>query len=95
MFKFFRKKEEPQKVYPYSRFRGGSYDSQSAFSSVSIIEKFIIIVLPILQTYIVYIMLDMTGLILCIRLLIAIGIEIILMILIYFFSNWMSSLDLD
>ena len=65
------------------------------FAGMSFIEKFAMITLPIGITFMMYIMSDFLEYIWWVRLSISIGITIVLMILIYFFAELMSRLDLD
>ena len=74
MWPFKKKiKEEPKARLYGNRYNSGKSDF-SAWESLSIIEKFCLVFLPIILCYIFYIMLEMTGLIWWIRLLISIGI---------------------
>ena len=65
------------------------------FAGMSFIEKFIMIMAPIGITFIIYIMSDFLEYIWWIRLCMSMGITVILLILIYFFAEFMSRLDLD
>ena len=65
------------------------------FAGMSFIEKFIMIMAPIGITFMIYIMSDFLEYIWWIRLCMSMGITVILLILIYFFAEFMSRLDLD
>ena len=64
------------------------------FAGMSIIEKFIMVMGPILLAYLVYMMLDYTEYVWWIRVGMSIGITTILWILIYIFASLMAKLDL-
>ena len=64
------------------------------FAGMSIIEKFIMVMGPILLAYLVYMMLDYTEYVWWIRVGMSIGITTILWILIYIFASFMSRQDL-
>ena len=71
---FFRKNKIKEKTK--HGLYGNKYNSGknvSGWENLSIIEKFCLIFLPILLCYMVYIMLDMTGMIWWLRLIISIG----------------------
>ena len=65
------------------------------FAGMSFVEKFIMIMGPIGITYLIYVMTSFLEYIWWIRLGMSVGITIILLILIYFFAEFMSRLDLD
>ena len=65
------------------------------FTGMSIIEKFIMVMGPILLAYLVYMMLDYTEYIWWIRVGMSIGITTILWILIYIFASFMSKMDIQ
>ena len=78
------------KETPKGRLYGNRYNSGndvSGFASLSIIEKFAMVFLPIILVTMFYIMLEMTGLIWWIRLLIAFGIVSVCIILIILLVN--------
>ena len=62
------------------------------FTGMSIIEKFIMVMGPILLAYLVYMMLDYTEYIWWLRLCISIGITTIVWILIFLFASLMSKI---
>ena len=64
------------------------------FAGMSFIEKFIMIMGPILLAYLVYMMLDYTEYVWWIRVGMSIGITTILWILIYIFASLMSKTDI-
>ena len=64
------------------------------FAGMSIIEKFIMVMGPILLAYLVYMMLDYTEYVWWIRVGMSIGITTILWILIYIFASLMSKTDI-
>ena len=65
------------------------------FAGMSIIEKFIMVMGPILLAYLVYMMLDYTEYVWWIRVGMSIGITTILWILIYIFASFMSKMDIQ
>tara|TARA_Y100001963_G_scaffold106438_1_gene147103 strand:+ start:422 stop:694 length:273 start_codon:yes stop_codon:yes gene_type:complete len=70
---FFKKKI---KETPKARLYGNRYNQKNDFSawdSMSIIEQIVMIVMPCLLAFLFYIMLEMTGLIWWVRLIISIG----------------------
>ncbi len=79
----FRKKirEEPKKR-PFGNYRGGQIES-SSWSHMSIIEKFVMLVLPSMMVFIFYTILEQFEWIWWFRLIVSIGIEVLIMILIY------------
>ena len=64
------------------------------FAGMSIIEKFIMVMGPILLAYLVYMMLDYTEYVWWIRVGMSVGITTILWILIYIFASLMSKTDI-
>ena len=85
----FRKKiviKETRKVQLYGKHH--QTNDYSVWDNMSIIEKFAMIVLPCMMCFMFYIMLEMTGLIWWLRLIIAIGIEILLIFVIWFLVTW-------
>ena len=64
------------------------------FAGMSIIEKFIMVMGPILLAYLVYMMLDYTEYVWWKRVGMSIGITTILWILIYIFASLMSKTDI-
>ena len=71
---FGRKKIKENKTKP--GLYGNRYNQKNDFSvwdSMSIIEQFVLVVMPCLLVFIFYIMLDMTGMIWWLRLVISIG----------------------
>ena len=64
------------------------------FAGMSIIEKFIMVMGPILLAYLVYMMLDYTEYVWWIRVGMSVGITTILWILIYIFASFMARRDL-
>ena len=70
----FRKNKIKEKPKP--GLYGNRYNQKNDFSvwdSMSIIEQFVLVVMPCLLVFIFYIMLDMTGMIWWLRLVISIG----------------------
>ena len=65
------------------------------FAGMSIIEKFIMVMGPILLAYLVYMMLDYTEYVWWIRVGMSVGITTILWILIYIFASLMSKMDIQ
>ena len=65
------------------------------FAGMSIIEKFIMVMGPILLAYLVYMMLDYTEYVWWIRVGMSVGITTILWILIYIFASFMSKMDIQ
>ena len=65
------------------------------FAGMSFIEKFIMIMAPIGITFMIYTISDFLEYVWWIRLCISVGITTVLMVLIYFFAELMSKLDLD
>ena len=71
---FGRKKIKENKTKP--GLYGNRYNQKNDFSawdSMSIIEQFVMIVMPCMLVFMFYIMLDMTGMIWWLRLIISIG----------------------
>ena len=71
---FGRKKIKENKTKP--GLYGNRYNQKNEFSawdSMSIIEQFVMIVMPCMLVFMFYIMLDMTGMIWWLRLIISIG----------------------
>ena len=64
------------------------------FSGMSFIEKFIMIIGPIGITYMIYILSSFLEYIWWIRLSISVGISVILLLLIFFFADFMSKREL-
>jgi len=64
------------------------------FAGMSFIEKLVMIMAPILITFIIYTVSDFLEYIWWVRLCMSVGITVVLMILIYFFAKLMSKLDL-
>ena len=64
------------------------------FAGMSIIEKFIMVMGPILLAYLVYMMLDYTEYVWWIRVGMSIGITTILWILIYIFASLMAKTNI-
>ena len=89
----FKKKIKEQ---PKGRLYGNRYNSSksdfSAWESLSIIEKFCLVFLPIMLCYIFYIMLEMTGLIWWARLIISIGIVGLIIGLLTLLVNWLTEI---
>ena len=86
---FGRKKIKENKTKP--GLYGNRYNQKNDFSvwdSMSIIEQFVLVVMPCLLVFIFYIMLDMTGMIWWLRLVISIGIVGLLMSLITLIVNY-------
>tara|TARA_B100000287_G_scaffold425257_1_gene471266 strand:- start:60 stop:335 length:276 start_codon:yes stop_codon:yes gene_type:complete len=86
---FGRKKIKENKTKP--GLYGNRYNQKNDFSvwdSMSIIEQFVLVVMPCLLVFIFYIMLDMTGMIWWLRLVISIGIVGLLMGLITLIVNY-------
>ena len=65
------------------------------FAGMSFIEKFIMIMGPILLAYLVYMMLDYTEYVWWIRVGMSIGITTVLWILIFLFASLMAKMDLQ
>ena len=65
------------------------------FAGMSIIEKFIMVMGPILLAYLVYMMLDYTEYVWWIRVGMSIGITTVLWILIFLFASLMAKMDLQ
>ena len=85
----FRKNKIKEK--PKHGLYGNRYNQKNDFSvwdSMSIIEQFVLVVMPCLLVFIFYIMLDMTGMIWWLRLVISIGIVGLLMSLITLIVNY-------
>ena len=80
MIRIYREKESHKKV--------------PLFHGMSFIEKFIMIMGPILIAYLIYMISDSLEYIWWIRVAMSIGITTILWILIYFFADFMSRKDL-
>tara|TARA_Y100000593_G_scaffold22476_1_gene44793 strand:+ start:531 stop:806 length:276 start_codon:yes stop_codon:yes gene_type:complete len=87
MWPFRKKIVENTKKLPFRRHQQTNI---SAWDGLSIIEKFAMVVLPIIQTFIFYMMLDMTGLMWWVKLIIAISIQVLLMFIIWFLATWAS-----
>ena len=86
---FGRNKIKENKTKP--GLYGNRYNQKKDFSvcdSMSIIEQFVMIVMPCMLVFIFYIMLDMTGMICWLRLVISIGIVGLLMGLITLIVNY-------
>ena len=60
------------------------------WNGVSIFEKLALIICPFSITFILYLLFELTGFVEWIRICMSIGTMIILGILIYFWSDWMS-----
>ena len=73
---WFRKNKivikENKKVNLYGRHRGNN-SNYSVWDGMSFIEKFCMIFLPVILAFMFYIMLEMTGLIWWLRLIISVG----------------------
>ena len=85
----FRKNKIKEK--PKHGLYGNRYNQKNDFSvwdSMSIIEQFVLVVMPCMLVFIFYIMLDMTGMIWWLRLVISIGIVGLLMSLITLIVNY-------
>ena len=79
------------KETPKGRLYGNRYNSDKNFSvwdSMSFIEQICLIVLPCLMVFMFYIMLEMTGMIWWLRLVIGIGMVVGLMSLITLIVNY-------
>ena len=79
------------KEKPKHGLYGNRYNQKNDFSvwdSMSIIEQFVLVVMPCLLVFIFYMMLDMTGMIWWLRLVISIGIVGLLMGLITLIVNY-------
>jgi|7_EtaG_2_1085326.scaffolds.fasta_scaffold219462_2 hypothetical protein len=91
MWPFKTKIKEEPKRYPYGRrYESSNY---SVWDNMSMIEKFAMIFLPCILCGMFYIMLEMTGLIWWIRLLISIGIVSIIIIVITLLVSWFTGGD--
>ena len=91
----FRKKitvKEPKKIYPYGRHRGSSYEV-SVWDNMSIIEKFAMVFLPCAMCCMFYVMLDITGWIWWLRLILSIGIVSIVISLIWLIVTWLTGYE--
>ena len=93
----FRRKKikitKTKKVYPYGRMSGiNDSSTYYAWDSMSIIEKFALIFLPIMLCSMFYIMLEMTGLIWWTRLIISIGIVGLIIGLLTLLVNWLTEI---
>ena len=88
MWPFKKKQIKETKYYPY---RGRVDNSNfSSWDSMSIIEKFAIIVLPCMMLFMIYTMLDMWILLWWIKLIISIGVIVLLGIIIFIIADWLS-----
>ena len=65
------------------------------FAGMSIIEKFVMVMGPILLAYLVYMMLDYTEYIWWLRVGMSIGITTVIWILIYIFASLMAKMDIQ
>ena len=86
----FRKKiKEKPKRLPYGRYNTDV--NSSVFDGMSFIEQISLIILPCLMVFIFNLFLEMMGIsTLWIRLLIAVGIEVLLMTTLWYLITWLT-----
>ena len=93
----FRKKtiiKNEKKIYPYSRMRGETSYNDSAWDGLSIIEKFVLIVMPCMLCFMAYKACEVIfGFVWWLNLIISIGITTLVITIIYLLSSWLVERD--